>query len=259
MTELIDAQARERIRTSLHESLLVEAGAGTGKTTVLVARLVEILRTGHVTVDDLVVITFTEKAATELAARVREELESAQTQATQEQERERLAKALEGLYRARIETIHAFATSLLRERPVESPVDPGLRVLDDVAASVLFAEVYDAWLDEQLAHEAAPLRRAVRRGFDTTHVRALAEVLYDQRAALPVALPDDPKPDADAFLSELESAADALRAELGECADPGKDQAFQQAERLIAWVEVRSRIVTIRWSSSGARCSTHLG
>ncbi len=84
MTELIDAQARERMRTSLDESLLVEAGAGTGKTTVLVARLVEILRTGHATVDDLVVITFTEKAATELAARVREELESAQTQATKE-------------------------------------------------------------------------------------------------------------------------------------------------------------------------------
>jgi ATP-dependent helicase/nuclease subunit A len=237
MTELIDAQARERIRTSLDESLLVEAGAGTGKTTVLVARLVEILRTGDATVDDLVVITFTEKAATELAARVREELDSALTQATQEQERERLAKALEGLYRARIETIHAFATSLLRERPVESPVDPGLRVLDDVAASVLFAEVYDAWLDEQLAHEAAPLRRAVRRGFDTTHLRALAEVLHAQRAALPVALPDDPKPDVDAFLSELESAADALRAELGQCTDPEKDPAFQQAERLIGWVE----------------------
>ena len=195
MTELIDAEARERIRTSLHESLLVEAGAGTGKTTVLVARLVEILRSGHATVDDLVVITFTEKAATELAARVREELEKARTETSDEQERGRLADALRGLYRSRIETIHAFATSLLRERPVESPVDPGLRVLDDVAASVLFAEVYDEWLDEQLAHEAEPLRRAVRRGFDTTHLRALADVLHAQRASLPATLPDDPKPD----------------------------------------------------------------
>ena len=77
VTALADTDARERIRTSLDESLLVEAGAGTGKTTVLVARVVEVLRTGHATIDELVVITFTEKAATELAARVREGLEDA--------------------------------------------------------------------------------------------------------------------------------------------------------------------------------------
>src|SRR3954469_6096210 len=107
MTELLDAEARERIRSSLDESLLVEAGAGTGKTTVLVARLVELLRSGHATIDEIVVITFTDKAATELAARVREGLEDALQATSDAGERDRLDTALRGLYRARIETIHA--------------------------------------------------------------------------------------------------------------------------------------------------------
>ena len=57
--------------------MCVEAGAGTGKTTVLVERIVEILRTGHAQVEQLAVITFTEKAAAELASRVRRGLEAA--------------------------------------------------------------------------------------------------------------------------------------------------------------------------------------
>ena len=237
MTELLDAEARERIRSSLGESLLVEAGAGTGKTTVLVARLVEVLRTGHATIDELVVITFTEKAATELAARVREGLEDARARTSEPAERDRLHAALRGLYRARIETIHAFATSLLHERPVESPVDPGLRVLDEVGASVLFSEVYDAWLDDVLQASPDALMRAVRRGFATTHLRQLAEVLHDRRAALPCLLPADPPPDMPGFLDAIESAADAMRAEFDACTNPDADRGYQQALRVIEWVE----------------------
>src|SRR5262245_47854717 len=63
VTPLLDATARKRIHTSLDESLLIKTGARTGKTTVLVARVVEVLRTGYATIDELVVITFTEKTA----------------------------------------------------------------------------------------------------------------------------------------------------------------------------------------------------
>src|SRR5438093_12986424 len=72
-----DAAARERIESDLESNLCVEAGAGTGKTTVLVDRIVQILRRGFATIDEIAVITFTEKAAAELSARVREELEEA--------------------------------------------------------------------------------------------------------------------------------------------------------------------------------------
>ncbi len=61
-----DAAARERIRTSLDESLIVEASAGTGKTTVLVERIVEVLRQGKAKIQQIAAVTFTNKAAGEL-------------------------------------------------------------------------------------------------------------------------------------------------------------------------------------------------
>ena len=72
---LVDALARSRIAGELGANLCVEAAAGTGKTTVLVRRVASLLAAGVVTVDQLVVITFTEKAAAELSTRVRDELE----------------------------------------------------------------------------------------------------------------------------------------------------------------------------------------
>src|ERR671918_1827228 len=77
MKPLIDAGARERIETDLDVSMCVEAGAGTGKTTMLVKRIVALLRSGRATIDQLAVITFTEKAAAELSAGIRFELEVA--------------------------------------------------------------------------------------------------------------------------------------------------------------------------------------
>src|SRR5919109_3881516 len=100
---LTDQRSRERIEHDLDANLCVEAAAGTGKTTVLVRRVVNLLATGTVTVDQLVVITFTEKAAAELSTRVRDELELRAAQAEGE-ERERLVVAARDLYRAHIET-----------------------------------------------------------------------------------------------------------------------------------------------------------
>ena len=74
---LIDGTERERIRTSLDESLFVEAAAGTGKTSELVTRIVNVLATGGARVDQMLAVTFTEKAAGELKLRLREDLERA--------------------------------------------------------------------------------------------------------------------------------------------------------------------------------------
>lgn len=92
----VDDKVRDDIVRNLDESLCVEAGAGTGKTTVLVDRIVEILRRGRATVDDLVVMTFTENGAAELAARVRDGLERALVDATDTGDRERLHAHFKG-------------------------------------------------------------------------------------------------------------------------------------------------------------------
>src|SRR5262249_35682452 len=81
MMPLIDQEVRDRIRTSLDESMLVEAAAGTGKTSELVARLVAVLAEGRGRADTVVAVTFTEKAAGELKLRLRAELEKARQSA----------------------------------------------------------------------------------------------------------------------------------------------------------------------------------
>src|SRR5262249_1086268 len=73
--ELGDLKARKRILSDLEGTLFVEAGAGTGKTTVSVRRIVNLVAAGRVTMNQLVAITFTEAAAAELRDRIREALE----------------------------------------------------------------------------------------------------------------------------------------------------------------------------------------
>src|SRR5581483_8300515 len=91
-----DAEARRRIRHSLDESLVVEASAGTGKTTELVNRIVQVLASGRTTVEKIVAVTFTHKAAGELKIRLRQKLDEARAdQQTDAPTRARLESALE--------------------------------------------------------------------------------------------------------------------------------------------------------------------
>src|SRR6202046_1718129 len=112
-TRLDDRAARDRIRTSLAESLVVEASAGTGKTTELVARIVAVLASGLTTIERIVAVTFTNKAAGELKLRIRQELDSARQNAKRAKERAALEHALEHLEEASIGTIHAFCAQIL--------------------------------------------------------------------------------------------------------------------------------------------------
>ncbi len=128
---LDDAAARAVIRTELGTSMLVEASAGTGKTTCMVDRLVALVQTGTATVGQIVAITFTKKAAAELARRFRERLEQGVAHPNLPPgERERLTKALAQIDSAVIGTVHAFCGRLLRERPIEAGLDPALEMLD---------------------------------------------------------------------------------------------------------------------------------
>jgi ATP-dependent helicase/nuclease subunit A len=236
MTTLIDdAPARERIETDLDTNLCVEAGAGTGKTTVLVRRVLALLRTGRATVDDLAVITFTEKAAGELSARVRFELERAlEDEALDEREHARIEQALLDLYRARIQTIHAFAADLLRERPVEARLDPQFETLDDLAADVRFEEAYRRWLDGQLAERNEPIERAMRRGFDLRKLRDLVETVHRNREALPLAKPEWTGPDVGGFRTALARWAEQLRELQRSCRD-SEDAAHCHLEDVLAF------------------------
>ncbi|MDA8018355.1 MAG: UvrD-helicase domain-containing protein [Thermoanaerobaculia bacterium] len=158
-----DDDARQRLRTSLDESLLVEAAAGTGKTTVLVERLVAVLETGRTTVDRIVAVTFTRKAAGELELRLRQELDRARSRAGNETVRTRLANAIARLEEAHIGTIHSFCAEILHERPVEAEIDPAFVELDDEEAGRLYDRAFRQWLERKLEEMPEGLRRALAR------------------------------------------------------------------------------------------------
>src|SRR5258708_37416255 len=100
---LSDEAARVRIREDLGSTLIVEAAAGTGKTTMLVARIIAVLRAGIAELDRVVAVTFTEKAAGEMKLRLRAGLERARNDpAATPEERGHLHRALAHLEVARI-------------------------------------------------------------------------------------------------------------------------------------------------------------
>jgi ATP-dependent exoDNAse (exonuclease V) beta subunit len=161
---LVDQAERERIRSSLDETLVVEAAAGTGKTSELVARLVNVLAEGRGDVQSIAALTFTEKAAGELKLRLRAGLEEARQGAAADGARHRrLEEAIAHLEEARVSTIHGFCNDLLHERPVEARVDPGFEVLPEPEAEALYRRAFDGWLAETLEVPPEGLRRALRR------------------------------------------------------------------------------------------------
>jgi ATP-dependent helicase/nuclease subunit A len=179
---LPDRAARERAVTGRGVNQVIVAGAGPGKTSLLVERLLHELGSGSVTMDAVCAITFTEKAAAELAERVAgglDELSRAATAepAAREDETsegaraarrlvdeaglaasdvaERSLRALERLDEAHVTTIHGLCSRLLRAHPVESGIDPGFEVDTGERETTLLDEEWERFLADEL-HAQAP-------------------------------------------------------------------------------------------------------
>ncbi|MFO8009142.1 MAG: UvrD-helicase domain-containing protein, partial [Candidatus Brocadiia bacterium] len=165
-----DHAQRRRILEELDTTMLVEAAAGTGKTTSMVGRMVALLREGKCDIDTLAAVTFTRKAAAELRARFQVELERAAREA-QGEAKQRLARAQERAERCLIGTIHSFCARLLRERPIEAGVglvfhemekDEDLRLRDEAWSRYvarLFADDADSLTElRELGLEIGQLR-----------------------------------------------------------------------------------------------------
>jgi ATP-dependent helicase/nuclease subunit A len=158
-----DEASRQIIRENLDDTLVVEAAAGTGKTTELVNRIVRVLAEGRANVREIVAVTFTEKAAGELKLRLRQHLETERKQAKTPEVEARLNEAVQNLEEAHVSTIHGFCADLLRERPVEARVDPLFRVLTEGQAERLFNDAFGGWFQSVLETPPEGVRRSLRR------------------------------------------------------------------------------------------------
>jgi ATP-dependent helicase/nuclease subunit A len=127
--------------------VFVSAGAGTGKTTVIVERFCKAVCERGLDVDSLLVITYTERAAGELRGRIRKRLH--------ELGRHDLERELDAAW---ISTIHGFCNRLLRAHPFAAGIDPRFRVLDDSQGRVLRGEAFRAALEEFCGDDDARLR-----------------------------------------------------------------------------------------------------
>jgi ATP-dependent exoDNAse (exonuclease V) beta subunit len=189
-----DQHARDRIRTSLGETICVEAGAGTGKTRALVDRITELIGTGLLTMDHLAAITFTEAAAAELRDRVRSRLEEA---AREEQDPDRRRRCEEGascVDLAAIQTIHSFAGELLRSNPIEAGLPPGFATWDEIREGQEFEDRFHAWLFDVVPDALVPTRRVVFRrafalGMTPDNLRGLARAVQEHYDLLDAAMP----------------------------------------------------------------------
>jgi ATP-dependent exoDNAse (exonuclease V) beta subunit len=163
-TVLADQAARNRIRDDLDTTLVVEAAAGTGKTSALIGRILSGIVSGRVSLAKTVAVTFTEFAAGELKLRLRSAIEQARQQTDNSpQTTEFLMQAVRELEEARIGTIHSFCADLLREHPVEAAIDPLFEVAPDDLAYPLFDLAFERWFEKQLAAPDEGVRRILRR------------------------------------------------------------------------------------------------
>ena len=248
---LADDEARRGIREDLDTTLVVEAAAGTGKTTELVARIVAVLRAGITELDRLVAVTFTEKAAGEMKLRLRAGArEGARGAADDPIVHRRFDDALAKLEFAKIGTIHALCSDLLRERPVEARVDPLFEVIAEDEAERLFDVAFDRWFQEALGAPREGTRRMLRnrpggrdRGGPRDMLRDAAWKLVGRRD-FPTALRRDAF-DRDPFIERvLKRLVDA--AKFADRADREDDWLAQNLQKLARFLDELARREAVR-------------
>ncbi len=244
-----DDAVRQRITHSLDETLFVEAGAGTGKTTSLVSRVVNLIAQGKTTPDKIAAITFTEAAAAELRERVRAELQKAASDGEMPPDRrERCVQAIPDLDRASIQTLHSFAGMLLRERPLEAGLPPGFETLDAIESDLRFQDAWTGWLDTALDDPAleSAFALGLTLGLNIKSMHALALEFHRNYDLLPDA-PDafgadlTGTPSSDLLKALMDEAGELLRlcafSKIGS-GDALYDHTHDKVERILRLADV---------------------
>jgi ATP-dependent helicase/nuclease subunit A len=212
------------------KDVLLEAGAGTGKTGVMVDRYCRLVCDSGLSPDAVLAFTFTEKAAAELRQRIRAELARRADRGS-----ERAAAVLAGIGGAWITTIHGFCNRVLAAHPVAAGVDPGFRVLDAPEAARAAREAFDDSLVEFLA-ERDPAREETVAAYDVEGLRGLIVGIHDElrsRGIVDPQLPDPPQVDPEVAIGRVLDAAHECLGELKE-GDPKRELPEQALARLSA-------------------------
>ena len=228
-----------------YTSYVVEASAGTGKTTRLVRRIIELICAGA-SIDRIVAVTYMIAAAGDMKVRLREELDRRIGVEQAADQRERLLTALRHLEKAFIGTIHSFCANILSQRPVEAGLDPQFQTLAEMESARLFNGVFRTWFEERLAVGSPTLNRALsrlsymdeRQENPAHRIRKAAREIAEWRDmdAAWKRLPFEPKAEMDQLLDRLLAVGEGWRALTNLDRVP---KGLRDAAKLIQTVEVQ--------------------
>ncbi len=188
-----DQEDRDLATTTFDRNVVVTAGAGTGKTTLLIHRLLHLLirEPGAIPITQLVALTFTNKSANEMKLRLRSALEKISTEDEPSEIistfiskyglskaliTHRATEAIRDLERSQICTIHHFSASLLRLYPFETAVDP-LFQIDEESGQFerRFQRCWQDWLEKELASDG-PRKNLWQNAFETHSLNEMEQV-----------------------------------------------------------------------------------
>ncbi|MFO7814977.1 MAG: UvrD-helicase domain-containing protein [Halanaerobiales bacterium] len=162
MSDLNYTEEQQTAINDLDNDIVLGAGAGSGKTMVLVSRFINLLREKRADVDEIMALTFTKKAAAEMQERIREEITKQEENAVDFVEKKYWYKQKLDLNSAIISTFHSFAANTLRQYPVISEVDPEFQVLEENEAAELLDQTIDEIIEEGLNEEKENVMNLVR-------------------------------------------------------------------------------------------------
>lgn len=194
---LADQEARNAVKTKLDQNILLEAGAGSGKTSAMAGRFLELINSQRADLSEIVAITFTKKAANELGERIRKKLAEVDSPLADE------------LHRSFIGTIHSFCGMLLRERPIEAGVDPQFSEIDDGEDAAILDTVWNEYVMNADLSRNQILARLDLFNLNTDALKQFLKIVCDN-PDLEFELPGESPADLDGFLTMVDQAYAAL-------------------------------------------------
>jgi ATP-dependent exoDNAse (exonuclease V) beta subunit len=211
MSERVPTEEQQAAIEATAVEVLVEAGAGTGKTGVMVDRYCRLVCEQGVSPGAVLAFTFTDKAAAELRRRIRTEIER-----RAEAGSERARALLPTLGSAWVTTIHGFCNRLLSAHPVAVEIDPRFRVLDAPETERAAREAFDEALEAFLAGGDREREDTVA-AFDIGGLRGIVLGVHAElrsRGEAEPRLPEPPEPDVPGALRHAAAVAAEAIAEL---------------------------------------------
>ena len=175
----LDSQQKKAVENP-NTPMAISAGAGSGKTRVLVERYIKVIIEGLAETEEILTITFTKKAAAELKLRIRERLSEIQIEQPETEKGLNAQKALSTIESAPISTIHSFCQSILRNNAVEAGIEPDFQVLESKESSLVYKEIIQR-VTSQILRTNNEKEKNLIRSMGLNDLQSIAESALNNR------------------------------------------------------------------------------